>query len=47
MIKTIVRPDGTTEILEGSADEIAELERKLKGQPQNESPKKGPKLLTE
>jgi hypothetical protein len=48
MKKTIQKPDGTTEVVEGTAEEIAEYERKLKGEIQVEAPKKqGPGLLTD
>ena len=48
MKKTIQRPDGVIETVEGTAQEIAEYERKLKGEVQTESPeKKGPGLLTD
>lgn len=46
MKKTIKKPDGTEEVVEGTAAEIAEYERKLRGEVK-ESPVKGPKLLTE
>ena len=48
MKKTITKPDGSIEVVEGTAEEIADYERKLKGQTQLESPKpSGPGLLTE
>lgn len=45
MKKTVVKPDGTQEVLEGTPDEIAELERKLRGGVQEQVKKPG--LLTE
>lgn len=47
MKKTITKSDGTTEVVEGTPEEIAEYERKLRGEVKTESPKKVPKLLTE
>jgi hypothetical protein len=47
MKKTITRPDGTTEVVEGTAEEIAEYEKKIKVGDIRETPKKGPGLLTE
>ncbi len=48
MKKTITKPDGSIEVVEGSPEEIADYERKLKNQPQLESPKQtGPGLLTD
>lgn len=47
MKKTITKPDGSIEVVEGTAEEIAEYERKLKGQPVLEAPKPGPGLLTD
>lgn len=40
MKKTITKPDGTTEVVEGSPDEIAEYERKLRGELKEAPPKK-------
>lgn len=48
MKKTITKPDGSTEVVEGSPEEIAEYERKIRGETQNESPKPAsPGLLTD
>lgn len=48
MKKTITKQDGSVEVVEGTAEEIAEYERKIKSDPQNESPvKKGPGRLDE
>lgn len=48
MKKIIKRPDGTEEVVEGTPEEIADYERKLKGGLQNETPKpKVPGLLTD
>jgi len=48
MKKTITKSDGSVEVVEGTAEEIAEFERRIKNQPQNESPKSpGPSLITE
>lgn len=46
MKKTIVKQDGTKEVLEGTPEEIAELERRIRQEPIREEPKK-PGLLTE
>lgn len=47
MKKTIQKPDGTTEVVEGTPEEIAEYERKLRGDVQEAPKQKGPGLLTE
>jgi len=47
MKKTITKQDGSVEVVEGTPEEIAELERRIKGEVQNEAPKKGPGLLTD
>jgi len=47
MKKTITKQDGSVEVVEGTAEEIADYERKLKGQPVLEAPKPGPGLLTD
>lgn len=47
MKKTITKPDGTTEVVEGTAEEIAEYERKLRGDVQEAPKPKGPGLLTD
>lgn len=47
MKKTIQKPDGTTETVEGTPEEIAEYERKLRGEVQEAPKPKGPGLLTE
>lgn len=48
MKKTITKQDGSVEVVEGTAEEIAEYERKLKGQTVQEAPKpSGPGLLTD
>jgi hypothetical protein len=39
MKKTIVKPDGTTEVVEGTAEEIAAYERQIKQQGQDENKK--------
>lgn len=48
MKKTIIKPDGSSETVEGTPQEIADYERKIKGEVQNEAPKpKTPGLLTD
>lgn len=47
MKKTITKQDGSVEVVEGTAEEIADYERKLKGHPVLEAPKPGPGLLTD
>ncbi len=48
MKKIITKPDGTIETVEGTAQEIAEYEKQLKRENQNESPApKVPGLLTD
>lgn len=44
MKKTITKPDGSKEVLEGTPEEIAELERRIRQEPIREEPKK-PELL--
>lgn len=46
MKKTIQKPDGSTETVEGTAEEIAEYERKIRGDVK-ESPKPPPGILTD
>lgn len=46
MKKTITKPDGTHEVVEGTPEEIADYERKLRAEPIREEPKK-PGLLTD
>lgn len=46
MKKTITKQDGSTEVVEGTAEEIAEYEKKVKDSV-TESPKKVPGLLTD
>lgn len=40
MKKTVTKPDGSTEIIEGTAEEIAEYERKMKKDSLKEAPPK-------
>lgn len=47
MKKTIQKPDGTTETVEGTAEEIAEYERKLRGEVVEAPKPQGPGLLTD
>lgn len=48
MKKTIIKPDGSSETVEGTPEEIADYERKIRGETQNEAPKpKTPGLLTD
>ena len=48
MKKTITKQDGSTEVVEGTAEEIAEYERKMRGEiKENPAPKTGPGLLTD
>ena len=45
MKKTITKPDGTTEVVEGTAEEIAEYERKVRQEPIREAPPKKKDIL--
>lgn len=47
MKRTFKRPDGTEEVLEGTAEELAEYERKLRGEesPKKEKKEKKPEVL--
>lgn len=45
MKKTITLPDGSQEVVEGTAEEIAAYERAKKQEPQTESPKSKKKIL--
>lgn len=48
MKKTIIKQDGSTEVVEGTPEEVAEYERKVNSRPQNETPvPKTPGLLTD
>lgn len=48
MKKVITKPDGSTEVIEGTAEEIAEYERKVRGEiRETPAPKQGPGLLTD
>ncbi|MFA5750570.1 MAG: hypothetical protein WC895_05170 [Candidatus Shapirobacteria bacterium] len=47
MKKTITKPDGTKEILEGTPEEIAELERQIKKEKVNENQGDNRRILNE
>lgn len=47
MKKKVLKPDGSTEEVEGTPEEIAEYERRLRGEVAEAPKKKGPRVLTD